>query len=117
MNNIAADIGKKIDTNYLALYRTQLANQNTYMADIRTGLAITAIAIPFKKYYIVVLGLLMIFVSTFEYYYISSNLRKGYIFDIGMFELMPIITTVIILSVCFFESRNIHKFKMPKLHK
>lgn len=101
----------------LAVYRTQLANENTYMDYIRTGLAIVAVAIPFRKYYIVFLGLILILISTLEYYYIGYHLYRRDEFDMGVFELVPVLTTVIILCIFFKESENIRNFSISNFLK
>ena len=101
----------------LSVYRTQLSNENTYMVYIRTGLAIVALAIPFRKYYIIFLGLILILISTLEYYYIGYHLDRREEFDMGIFELVPVFTTVIILIIFYKESENIRSFSVAKFFK
>jgi len=101
----------------LAILRTKLANEATYLAYTRTCLAIAVIALSFKKYYIVGLGILMIIASTLEYYYISHHLNVGGVFDTKWFEILPIISTIIILAIFYVESKNIFKFKYFKFSK
>ena len=47
-----------ITTNELAVMRTKLANQRTYLSYMRTGLAIAGIAGIFKKKKILIFGIL-----------------------------------------------------------
>ena len=101
----------------LSVYRTQLANENTYMDYIRTGVAIVAFAIPFRKYYIILLGVLLILISTLEYYYVGYHLDRREEFDMGIFELVPVFTTVIILIIFYKESENIRSFSVGRLFK
>jgi uncharacterized membrane protein YidH (DUF202 family) len=106
------------DDTQLALLRTKFANERTYMAYLRTGLAISAISLPFKKYYIVLLGIIMIICSTIQYYYVSYRLNHGIYFDLGVFELVPVITTILILGLFYLEMRYIKfstSFKFSKL--
>ena len=50
----------------LAVTRTKLANQRTYMSYLSAGFSIAAIAGSFKKLYLVAFGVLMILVSTIQ---------------------------------------------------
>ena len=61
----------------LAKARTDLANQRTYLAYMRTGFAIAAIAGLFKKWYISVFGVMMVVTSTIQYYYIHESIKHS----------------------------------------
>ena len=103
----------------LAKMTTGMSNERTYLAYVRTGLAIVTIAIPFKKYYIMILGLIMIFVSTIEFYFINNNLNKNN-FNIVVFVLMPLFATAIIFFIFYLELKNIKQtknFNFKKLFK
>ena len=64
------------------------------MAYIRTGLAIAAIALPFKKYKIVALGILMIVIGTLEYYYVRYILYNTTLLDYKDFTYVPLIISL-----------------------
>ena len=97
------DLGK------MSILRTKLSNERTYNAYIRTGLAVSVFSLPFKKYRLVSLGILMIICSTVEYYYITYNVNRGIDFKLGVFEFVPIITTVLILVIFYFELKDLKK--------
>ena len=95
----------------LAILTTKLANERTYLTYLKTGLAILVIAVPFKKYYIALIGAVIILCSTLEYYYINYKLKKGksFDFDFGVFQLVPIITTILIIGIFYFEMKSVRK--------
>jgi uncharacterized membrane protein YidH (DUF202 family) len=64
----------ELNSNILAIERTKLANQRTFLAFIRTGFAISAIAGHFKKKYIFFFGVIMLILSTIQYIYITYAL-------------------------------------------
>ena len=49
-------MGKKISSNELAIKRTKMANERTYLAYMRTGFGIAALAGVFKKWWIIIFG-------------------------------------------------------------
>ena len=63
-----------LDENFLAIERTKLANQRTYLAFIRTGFAISAISGYFKKKVIFFFGIFILIFSTAQYIYIAYSL-------------------------------------------
>ena len=95
----------------LAILTTKLSNERIYLTYLKTGLAILAIAVPFKKYYIALIGAVLILCSTLEYYYINHKLnkRKKFDFDFGMFQLVPIVTTILIIGIFYFEMKTVRK--------
>ena len=50
---------KKISSNDLAIKRTKMANQRTYLAYMRTGFGIASLAGAFKKMWIAAFGIIM----------------------------------------------------------
>ena len=54
-------------SNELAIQRTKFANQRTYLAYMRTGFGIAALAGNFKKTWIMLFGLVMIIGSSIQY--------------------------------------------------
>ena len=63
-----------LSKNDLAVLRTKLANQRTYLAFLRTGIIISGIAGLFKSFYVVFFGILMIVVSAIQYVIINRNI-------------------------------------------
>jgi uncharacterized membrane protein YidH (DUF202 family) len=95
----------------LSIINSKLANQRTYMSYIRTGLAISAIALTFKKYKLVALGILMIFIGTFEYYYVRyvliyTDLHNYYDFAYG-----PFVISFFVLLALYMEIKTHNVFK------
>ena len=68
---------KDFNNNTLAQMRTLLANQRTYLAYIRTGFAVTALAIKTKSNIVIAIGMLLIGVGLYQYYTTASNIEKG----------------------------------------
>ena len=64
----------KISNNDLAIQRTKLANQRTYLSYIRTGFAIASVAGIFKKWWITSFGILMIIGSSIQYKLLNYTL-------------------------------------------
>jgi uncharacterized membrane protein YidH (DUF202 family) len=80
-----------LDMTYLSIQRTKMANLNTYLSYIRTGFAISAIAGNLKKIYIFLFGIIIILVSTYQYWYINDKLEKNEEVTTKMFETIPLI--------------------------
>ena len=66
----------KISNNDLAIQRTKLANQRTYLSYIRTGFAIASVAGIFKKWWITAFGIVMIIGSAFQYKLLVDTLNN-----------------------------------------
>ena len=62
--------------NELALQRTKLSNQRTYLSYMQAGLAIAAIAGTFKKKWIALFGVLMVIGSTIQYIVLNNMIQK-----------------------------------------
>ena len=86
-------------SNELAILRTKLANQRTYLAYVRTGAVIAGIAGTFKQMYIVYLGLFIIFASTVQYYLLNKNISTDGELNNFYLENMPLIFIVISLII------------------
>ena len=67
----------EVVTTELAKTRTKLATQRTFLAYMRTGFTIAGIAGVFKKPYIVAFGLIMIVLSTVQYYLLLQNIDNN----------------------------------------
>ena len=103
----------------LAIMESKLSNERTYMAYIRTGLAIAAIALPFKKYKLVALGILIIFIGTIEYYYVRYLLNLKTLPVYKDFTYVPLFISVSILIVLYLEIKdlkNTNFFKIKKMN-
>lgn len=92
-----------VSVNELAIQTTKLANQRTYLAYMRTGFVIAAIAGNFKKYWVMSFGLIMIVLSSMQYAFINDALRSKKIFDLGNFDNFPLIYLVLSLGVLYIE--------------
>jgi uncharacterized membrane protein YidH (DUF202 family) len=95
--------------NKMEILSPQLSNKTTYMAFIRTGLAITAVSLVFEKFHIILLGIVIIILGTIEYYVIEYQLINGTEVNITIFEFIPIFLTIFILLIFYIESNNIKK--------
>ena len=86
----------------LAITRTQLANQRTYLAYMRTGFTVAAVAGTFKKWYLGLFGLLMVLVSTLQYYYVQVAIESGVdaSFD---FHYVPLAYSILSVLVLFLQ--------------
>ena len=94
---------KGITRYQLAIERTKLSNQRTYLAYIRTGFAIAGIAGIFKKNYLLMFGLLMILTSAYQYYtaikYLHSNVHN----DRVLMDYVPLIYVVLSLVALYLQ--------------
>lgn len=65
-----------INSTGLAVKRTKLANERTYLAYFRTGIGIAAVAGYFKKWWICGFGILMIALSAIQFIMTNVSLNK-----------------------------------------
>jgi len=121
--NMSDNMSNKIDNKdyrlKLAIMNSKLSNERTYMAYIRTGLAIAAIALPFKKYKLVALGILMILIGTIEYYYVRYLLNLKTLTVYNDFTYVPLFISVSVLIVLYMEIKefkNTNFFKIKKMN-
>lgn len=102
-----------IDRTNIALDDFKLANVNTFMSYLRTGLAIAVIAFTFNKFWICMLGLLLIIYGTFEFYYTDYLVTNNLSLSNKYFYYGPFILTILIIGVFVVETEELkhHKFK------
>ena len=99
---------KKELTSYeLAIKRTKLANERTYLAYMRTGFAIAALAGVFKKWWIVIFGLIILILSTVQYHTVNNQLNNKETPNTPILELLPIIYVVLGLLILFLQWKKI----------
>jgi uncharacterized membrane protein YidH (DUF202 family) len=118
-DNMSIKIHNKDYRLKLAIMNSKLSNERTYMAYIRTGLAIAAIALPFKKYKLVALGILMILIGTIEYYYVRYLLNLKTLTVYNDFTYVPLFISVSVLIVLYMEIKefkNTNFFKIKKMN-
>jgi uncharacterized membrane protein YidH (DUF202 family) len=68
---------QEFNNNTLAQLRTLLANQRTYLAYIRTGFVVTALAIKTKRNIVIAIGMFLIAVGLYQYYTTATTIEKG----------------------------------------
>ena len=99
---------KKELTSYeLAIKRTKLANERTYLAYMRTGFGIAALAGVFKKWWIVIFGLIILILSTVRYHTVNNQLDNKETPNTPILELLPIIYVVLGLLILFLQWKKI----------
>ena len=92
-----------VNNNELAIQRTKLANQRTYLAYIRTGFVIASIAGTFKKMWIVAFGLLMTCGSSIQYYFAIKHLNNKDILSNQFLDYIPLIYIPLLLIVLYIQ--------------
>ena len=85
--------------NNLSIQNTKLAHQRTYLSYVRTGFAISSIAGTFKKYYFAIFGLIMILVSSAQYYFAINNLNNSKITNYIIFDYIPLVYIPILIII------------------
>ena len=63
----------------LSQIRTLYSNQRTYLAYLRTGFAITALAVSQKSDIIIFCGITLILFGVYQYYDMAKKIEKGII--------------------------------------
>ena len=91
-----------MSTQELAKERTRLSNQRTYLAYIRTGLAISAISSIFKKKWIFTFGILMIVISTLQYYLLLNSINNNKIKN-NWVHYMPLMYIILSIGVLYLQ--------------
>jgi len=89
-------------TQYAQL-RTKLANQRTYLAYIRTGFSISAIAGLLNKKYIVFFGVFMSIASSVQYYVLLNNINNGLKDNDSCIHIIPYIYVPLSLMVLYLQ--------------
>ena len=87
----------------LAKIRTRLANQRTYLAYMRTGFGISAIAGTFKKPYIVSFGIMMIIISSIQYYLINKSIKEDDLKNMYYYNYIPMIYIFLSLIILYLQ--------------
>lgn len=100
-----------LDRTKIAMDDFKLSNLNTYLAYMRTGLAIAVIAFTFKKFWICILGIGLIIYGTFEYYYTDYLVENNYILNTKYFYYSPVFLTLSIIIVFVIETEEIKHYK------
>ena len=93
----------EVTSNQLAIERTKLANQRTYLAYMRTGFGIASIAGVFKKFWIILFGLVMIIGSSIQYLIINNNLNSKKQTDNKYLDLIPILYVLLSTGALYLQ--------------
>ena len=91
-----------MNTTELSKIRTELSNQRTYLSYMRTGFAISIIAEKFKKKYIVIFGIIMIIISSIQYYLINKNLKNDIKIN-NYFNYIPLLSMILSLLILYVQ--------------
>ena len=94
---------KEISSNDLAIKRTKLANERTYLAYMRTGFGVASLGGLFKKWWIFIFGIIMVVLSTIQYYMINNQLNKKENPKTPILEKLPIIYVVLGLGILYLQ--------------
>ena len=96
-----------MNNNDLAKIRTKLANQRTYLAYMRTGFAISALAGSFKKKYLVLFGIVMIILSTIQYYLLNVSINNDdKLKNMEYYNLIPLIYIILSLIILYLQYKK-----------
>ena len=98
----------KVENNIynLAEMRTLLANQRTYLAYMRTGFAVTALAINMKSDILIVLGMSIIFIGLYQYYSVSKSVREKKI-EYNSRDINIVLALVGVLAVFYYYYKTL----------
>lgn len=94
---------KELNSYELAIKRTKLANERTYLAYMRTGFGIAALAGVFKKWWIVIFGVIMLILSTVQYHTVNNQLNIKENPNSPILDFLPIIYVVLGLLILFVQ--------------
>lgn len=92
-----------VNNNELAIQRTKLSNQRTYLSYIRTGFVIASIAGTFKKLWIVAFGLIIILGSSIQYYFAIKLLNNKELFNNQVLDYIPLAYIPLLLIVLYIQ--------------
>lgn len=92
-----------ITNNDLAIQRTKFSNQRTYLAYMRTGFGIAALAGTFKKFWIMTFGLIMIIMSSLQYVMINDSLSGKKKINNNLFDRLPLIYIILSLGALYLQ--------------
>ena len=90
----------------LAIQRTKLSNQRTYLSYMRTGFAIATAAGIFKKMWIVLFGIIMIIGSSIQYIYINNELYSKKIPENKILDYIPVIYVILSLGTLYLQFKK-----------
>ena len=93
----------KDSSNELAIQRTKFSNQRTYLAYMRTGFGIAALAGTFKKFWIMTFGLIMIIMSSLQYISINNSLDTENNPKNILLDKVPLIYVFLSLGALFLQ--------------
>lgn len=93
----------KITSMKLSIKRTKLANERTFLAYLRTGFAISTFAGLFKKWWIFTFGLIMICLSSIQYYYINLRLNNDINPNIIFLENLPLLYVILAFGILYLQ--------------
>ena len=88
----------------LSIQRTRFANQRTYLAYMRSGFAIAAIAGSLKKMWIAGFGLIMIIGSFVQYYLINKSLNSHEDPKNEILDMIPMIYIFVSLGALYMQT-------------
>tara|TARA_Y100000389_G_C17442242_1_gene509331 strand:- start:432 stop:746 length:315 start_codon:yes stop_codon:yes gene_type:complete len=94
---------KKISSNDLAIKRTKMANQRTYLAYMRTGFGIASLAGAFKKWWICAFGIIMIVFSSIQYLVVNQRLNEKMDPNVPELEKLPVIYVILALGILYLQ--------------
>lgn len=92
-----------VTNNILAIQRSKHANQRTYLAYMRTGFIIAALAGNFKKYWIMIFGLIMIIGSTAQYMIVNYSLKYRKDPNNIYLDMLPIIYVFLSIGTLYLQ--------------
>jgi len=98
----------KLDKQHIeyVIQNTKLSNQRTYLAYMRTGFAIAALAGAFKKLWVALFGIIMILGSTIQYLYINYQLELHKNPSNSTLDMVPIIYVPVALAAIYLQMNN-----------
>ena len=101
---------KEISSIKLAIKRTKLANERTYLAYMRTGFGIASLAGIFKKGWIFIFGIVMLVLSTVQYYITNNQLNNKENLKNPIVEKIPILYLVLGLGILYLQWKKNKKY-------
>ena len=95
-----------VTSNELAILRTKYSNQRTYLAYMRTGFGIAALAGTFKHHWLVVFGVCMIVGSSVQYMNVNSRLQDTADPNSESLDMLPLVFTVLSMFVLYIQYKK-----------
>jgi uncharacterized membrane protein YidH (DUF202 family) len=92
-----------VSSTELALKRTKFANERTYLAYLRTGLGIAAVAGAFKKWWVCGFGILMLLLSSIHFILTNVSLNKKDDPKNQVMEYLPLAYAILALGVLYMQ--------------